>query len=106
MPDHWIRRQTLSNEERFVTPELKEREGRILQLKARSHQREYDLFCRLRDQLVSKPQHPRCRSGDPCLDALADSQSWQQPKAVAGPNSQLAAAWRSRAAAILWWSNC
>ena len=28
VPDHWIRRQTLTNEERFVTPELKEREGK------------------------------------------------------------------------------
>ena len=51
VPDHWIRRQTLSNEERFVTPELKEREGRILQLRARTQQREYDLFCRLRQQV-------------------------------------------------------
>lgn len=48
VPDHWIRRQTLSNEERFVTPELKEREGRILQLRSRCHQREYDLFSALR----------------------------------------------------------
>ncbi|WP_216904212.1 DNA mismatch repair protein MutS [Synechococcus sp. CCY 9618] len=48
VPDHWIRRQTLANEERFVTPELKGREGRILQLRARACQREYDLFCSLR----------------------------------------------------------
>jgi len=48
VPDHWIRRQTLANEERFVTPELKAREGKILQLKARTAQREYELFCELR----------------------------------------------------------
>ncbi|MCP9784739.1 DNA mismatch repair protein MutS [Cyanobium sp. N5-Cardenillas] len=48
VPEHWIRRQTLANEERFVTPELKGREGRILQLRARTCQREYDLFCELR----------------------------------------------------------
>jgi DNA mismatch repair protein MutS len=51
VPEHWIRRQTLANEERFVTPELKGREGRILQLKARAAQREYDLFCRLRERV-------------------------------------------------------
>ena len=45
VPEHWIRRQTLANEERFVTPELKAREGRILQLRARAAQREYELFC-------------------------------------------------------------
>jgi len=48
VPDHWIRRQTLANEERFVTPELKGREGQIQQLKARAAQREYELFSRLR----------------------------------------------------------
>lgn len=48
VPEHWIRRQTLANEERFVTPELKGREGRILQLRARACQREYELFCDLR----------------------------------------------------------
>jgi DNA mismatch repair protein MutS len=51
VPDHWIRRQTLANEERFVTPELKGREGRILQLKARAAQREYELFCALRQRV-------------------------------------------------------
>ncbi|MBM5783688.1 MAG: DNA mismatch repair protein MutS [Cyanobacteria bacterium K_DeepCast_35m_m1_288] len=51
VPEHWIRRQTLANEERFVTPELKAREGRILQLKARAAQREYELFCKLRSQV-------------------------------------------------------
>ncbi|MEB3238798.1 MAG: DNA mismatch repair protein MutS, partial [Cyanobacteriota bacterium] len=50
VPDHWIRRQTLANEERFITPELKEREGRIFQLRARACQREYELFCQLREQ--------------------------------------------------------
>ena len=51
VPDHWIRRQTLANEERFVTPELKAREGKILQLKARAAQREYELFCELREEV-------------------------------------------------------
>ncbi len=51
VPDHWIRRQTLVNEERFITPELKAREGRILQLKARAAQREYELFCQLRSEV-------------------------------------------------------
>ncbi len=51
VPDHWIRRQTLANEERFVTPELKGREGRILQLRARAAQREYELFGALRAQV-------------------------------------------------------
>ncbi|MCY4173368.1 MAG: DNA mismatch repair protein MutS [Cyanobacteria bacterium MAG CAR3_bin_5] len=50
-PERYIRRQTLANEERFVTPELKDREGRILSLRSRTAQREYDLFCALRQQV-------------------------------------------------------
>ncbi len=53
VPDHWIRRQTLSNEERFITPPLKERESKIFQLKARAAQREYELFCNLREVVGS-----------------------------------------------------
>ncbi|KGG14579.1 MULTISPECIES: DNA mismatch repair protein MutS [unclassified Prochlorococcus] len=51
VPSHWIRRQTLSNEERFVTPDLKSREGKIFQLKLKSANREYELFCNLRDNV-------------------------------------------------------
>ncbi|MEB3349360.1 MAG: DNA mismatch repair protein MutS [Cyanobacteriota bacterium] len=48
VPEHWIRRQTLANEERFVTPELRAREGQILQLRTRAAQRELELFSELR----------------------------------------------------------
>jgi len=51
VPEHWIRRQTLANEERFVTPALKGREGQILQLRARVAQREYELFVALRSRV-------------------------------------------------------
>ena len=72
VPEHWIRRQTLANEERFVTPELKGREGRILQLKARAAQREYDLFCELRSSVGNRASEIRAAArlvAD--LDALA-----------------------------------
>ncbi len=51
VPEHWIRRQTLANEERFVTPALRNREGAIQQLKARAAQREYELFGALRSRV-------------------------------------------------------
>ncbi|WP_320675925.1 DNA mismatch repair protein MutS [Prochlorococcus sp. MIT 1300] len=51
VPEHWIRRQTLANEERFITPDLKAREGRIFQAKARTAQKEYELFCKLRESV-------------------------------------------------------
>ncbi len=76
VPDHWIRRQTLANEERFITPDLKEREGQIFQLRARACQREYELFCRLREQVgtLAAPirQAARAIAALDALTGLAD----------------------------------
>ena len=72
VPDHWIRRQTLANEERFITPDLKEREGKILQLRARTYQREYELFCQLREQVGAMAAEIRqAARAVACLDALS-----------------------------------
>lgn len=77
VPDHWIRRQTLANEERFITPDLKQREGQIFQLRARAYQREYELFCRLREQVgaMAAPirQAARAVAGLDALTGLADT---------------------------------
>ena len=47
-PSDYIRKQTLTNEERYITPELKERETRILNADNELKQLEYDLFVELR----------------------------------------------------------
>jgi DNA mismatch repair protein MutS len=47
-PTDYIRKQTLTNEERYITPELKERETRILNADNELKQLEYDLFVELR----------------------------------------------------------
>ncbi len=49
VPDHYIRRQTLTNGERFVTPELKETESRVIGARDRLYALEYELFVALRD---------------------------------------------------------
>ncbi len=72
VPDHWIRRQTLTNEERFITPELKERESKIFQIKSRISQLEYELFCKLRVLVGNKATNIRQASrAISCLDVLA-----------------------------------
>jgi DNA mismatch repair protein MutS len=72
VPTHWIRRQTLASEERFVTPALKEREGRILQLRTRAAQREYELFTALRQQVGHQADSIRAVARRVAqLDALA-----------------------------------
>lgn len=48
VPDHFIRKQTLVNSERYITPELKEVEEKILSSEERSKTLEYDLFEELR----------------------------------------------------------
>src|SRR6266513_1167724 len=42
VPAHYIRKQTISNGERFITPELKEMEGKILGAEERSIKLEYE----------------------------------------------------------------
>jgi DNA mismatch repair protein MutS len=53
VPDHYIRKQTLANAERYFTPELKEYEAKVLGAEDKIRQREYDLFCALRDRAAS-----------------------------------------------------
>ena len=59
VPNHWIKRQTLTNEERFITTNIKSQEGKIFQVKNRSAAREYDLFCMIRDLVATKTKEIR-----------------------------------------------
>jgi DNA mismatch repair protein MutS len=51
VPLNYIRKQTLTNEERFITPELKEREARILTAREDLNRLEYEIFVELRAQV-------------------------------------------------------
>lgn len=52
VPDHYIRKQTLVNAERFITPELKEYEEQILGAEEKIVALEYELFVQLREQVA------------------------------------------------------
>ena len=52
VPEHYIRKQTLVNAERFITPELKEFENKVLGAEERRTELEYQLFTRVRQQLA------------------------------------------------------
>ncbi len=89
VPDHWIRRQTLTNEERFITPALKEREGKIFQVRARISQLEYEIFCKLRILVGEKAAIIRkAAKAISCLDVLtglaelAATNNYIQPKII------------------------
>ncbi|MDB9538961.1 DNA mismatch repair protein MutS [Anabaenopsis tanganyikae CS-531] len=51
VPDNYIRKQTLTNEERYITPDLKEREARILTARDDLNQLEYEIFVELRQDV-------------------------------------------------------
>ncbi|MGB8804840.1 MAG: DNA mismatch repair protein MutS, partial [Chthoniobacterales bacterium] len=52
VPQHYTRKQTTVGGERFITPELKEMEAKILGADERARQLEYQLFQKLRDQTL------------------------------------------------------
>jgi DNA mismatch repair protein MutS len=54
VPDYFVRKQTLTNAERFITPELKELEETILGSQDKLVSLEYDLFCEVRDTIADE----------------------------------------------------
>lgn len=54
VPEHYVRKQTLANAERYITQELKELEARVLGAKERSVALEYQLFQELRGRVAEQ----------------------------------------------------
>ena len=54
VPDHYIRKQTLANCERYITQELKELENQVLTAKERLTALEYQIFTELREYLAQQ----------------------------------------------------
>jgi DNA mismatch repair protein MutS len=52
VPPEYERKQTIANGERFVTPELKEKERVVLTAQERSYDLEYQAFVRVRDEVA------------------------------------------------------
>ncbi len=54
VPEHYIRKQTLVNAERFITDEMKEVESNILNAQDKRCALEYKIFCTIRDKIISQ----------------------------------------------------
>ena len=52
VPEHYTRKQTLKNSERYITPELKEWESKVLSADDRAKELEYELFNDVRDEVA------------------------------------------------------
>jgi DNA mismatch repair protein MutS len=62
IPDDYERKQTLTNAERFITPELKEKEASVLAGEERINKLEYEIYERLRSQISDKAEELRTNS--------------------------------------------
>jgi DNA mismatch repair protein MutS len=92
IPANYQRKQTLKNAERYITPELKEYEEKVLSAEEKSHLREYELFIALRDQIAGQT-HRLLQTGQVLanLDVLAGlaelavSRQYVRPELCDGP---------------------
>jgi len=72
VPPHYIRKQTVANGERYITPELKEMEGKILGAEERSVKLEYELFQHVREEVLGQlPKIQQTAAALAQLDVLA-----------------------------------
>ncbi|MBE6719773.1 MAG: DNA mismatch repair protein MutS [Ruminococcaceae bacterium] len=72
VPEDYIRKQTLTNCERYITQELKELEGKVLGAKERLVSLEYEVFSAIRTQLAGEAQRiQKTARAIATLDALA-----------------------------------
>jgi len=92
VPDDYIRKQTLVNAERYVTPDLKEQEARVLGAEDRIRKLESELFRALREEVVAEAVAIRATAAALAeLDALlalataAREQSFVRPTMVDRP---------------------
>ncbi|MDO8519215.1 MAG: DNA mismatch repair protein MutS [Deltaproteobacteria bacterium] len=68
VPAHYIRRQTLTTAERYITPELKEYEEKVLRAGERIRDLEYRLFVQLRQKVAG--EHVSIKQTAAALSAL------------------------------------
>ncbi len=72
IPADYLRKQTLKNAERYITPELKEYETAVLGAEERSKKTEHDLFLRVRERVAAEiPELQVTARSLAELDALA-----------------------------------
>ncbi len=92
VPSHWTRRQTLTNAERYVTPELKAQEDNILGADEKAKALERDLLAEVRAKILThrEPLHrlAEALAETDALAALAEAAErghWTRPRVVAEP---------------------
>jgi len=86
-PEHYIRKQTLKNAERYITPELKEYEEKVLSADDSAKELEYELFLELRDLVHASARRLQNTAVVLAqLDALASLAELAKQRAYCRPN--------------------
>jgi DNA mismatch repair protein MutS len=92
VPAEYIRKQTLKNAERYVTPELKEYEEKVLTAEEKAKQLEYDVYIQLRDLVATAAGRLQATAEAlaeidvlAALAELARSRNYVRPEVVAEP---------------------
>ena len=87
VPDYYMRKQTLSNAERYITPELKELEDKILGAEDKLVALEYDEFCTIRDTVAAEVERIQKTAGAiamadvfASLSKVAEQNNFVRPK--------------------------
>jgi DNA mismatch repair protein MutS len=98
VPADFIRKQTLKNAERYVTPELKEHEEKVLAAEEKCKDLEYALFIELRETVASAARRIQATAEALAeidvlagLAELARARNYVRPSVVAEPVLQIAA---------------
>ncbi|MEX2306534.1 MAG: DNA mismatch repair protein MutS [Pirellulales bacterium] len=92
IPVNYIRKQTLKNAERYVTPELKEYEEKVLSAEEKAKRLECDLFMQLREMVAAAAGRLQATADAlsevdvlAALAELARSRNYVRPTVVAEP---------------------
>jgi DNA mismatch repair protein MutS len=92
IPEDYIRKQTIKNAERYITPELKEYEEKVLTADERAKELEYDLFLELRAAVDASRRRIQATAGVLsqidvllALAELARQRNYCRPKMVDEP---------------------
>jgi DNA mismatch repair protein MutS len=92
VPSEYIRKQTLKNAERYITPELKEYEEKVLSAEQKAKDLEYELFVQLRDLVARSAARLQATANAlaevdvlASLAELARSRNYVRPTVVAEP---------------------
>ena len=96
VPPHYVRKQTLVNNERYITDELKKMEDTILGAEERLTRLEFEVFCQVREYVLAQADRlRRTASAIARLDALAsyaetaDRENYCRPDVLAGDVTEI-----------------